>query len=308
MVASRMDKSTASDIPAGNWVDRWLPVGTRPYARMARFDRPIGWWLLLFPCWWSVALASVGWPSLWMMFLFWLGAVVMRGAGCTFNDITDREFDAQVARTADRPLPSGDVSVGQAIAWLVVQSLVGLLVLIQFNDFAVMLGIASLGLIVIYPFMKRVTYWPQFFLGLAFNWGALLGWAAVRGDLDTPALLLYIAGIFWTLGYDTIYAHQDKEDDLIVGVKSSALALGERTRPALLIFYTGAIVFTGVAGWEAGLTWPFYLFLSAAAAQLAWQAGELEIEDPFDCLAKFKSNRLYGWLILAGIIAGRVAA
>jgi 4-hydroxybenzoate polyprenyltransferase len=301
-----MEKTAASDIPSGNWVDRWLPEGTRPYARMARFDRPIGWWLLLFPCWWSVALASDGWPSLWMMFLFWLGAVVMRGAGCTFNDITDREFDAKVARTADRPLPSGAVSVGQAIVWLVVQSLIGLLVLIPFNDFAIMLGIASLSLIAIYPFMKRITYWPQFVLGLAFNWGALLGWAAERGDLATPAALLYIAGIFWTLGYDTIYAHQDKEDDLIVGVKSSALALGERTRPALLAFYVGAIVFTGLAGWTAGLAWPFYLVLAAGAAQLAWQAGEVKTEDAFDCLAKFKSNRLYGWLILGGIVAGRV--
>jgi 4-hydroxybenzoate polyprenyltransferase len=306
MLPLRMDKSTASDIPSGNWIDRWLPEGTRPYARMARFDRPIGWWLLLFPCWWSVALASAGWPSLWMMFLFWLGAVVMRGAGCTFNDITDREFDAKVARTADRPLPSGAVSVGQAIVWLVMQSLIGLLVLIQFNDFAIMLGIASLSLIVIYPFMKRITYWPQFVLGLAFNWGALLGWAAERGDLAMPAVLLYIAGIFWTLGYDTIYAHQDKEDDLIVGVKSSALALGERTRPALLAFYVGAIVFTGLAGWTAGLAWPFYLVLAAAAAQLAWQAGEVKTEDPVDCLAKFKSNRFYGWLILGGIVAGRV--
>lgn len=303
-----MDKSTASDIPSGNWIDRWLPEGVRPYARMARFDRPIGWWLLLFPCWWSIALASEGGPSLWLISLFWLGAVVMRGAGCTFNDISDREFDAQVARTADRPLPSGDVSVGQAIAWLVVQSLIGLLVLIQFNDFAVMLGIASLALIVIYPFMKRITYWPQFVLGLAFNWGALLGWAAVQGDLARPAVLLYVAGICWTLGYDTIYAHQDKEDDLIVGVKSSALVLGPRTRPALLIFYTGAILFTGAAGWEAGLAWPFYLFLAAGAAQLAWQAAEIDTEDPFDCLAKFKSNRLYGWLLFAGIVAGRVVA
>jgi 4-hydroxybenzoate polyprenyltransferase len=302
-----MDKSTASDIPSGNWVDRWLPAGARPYARMARFDRPIGWWLLLFPGWWSVALAAEGWPSLWLMALFWIGAIVMRGAGCAFNDITDRDFDAKVARTADRPIPSGQVSVAQAAAWMIALALVGFAVLVQFNSFAIWVGVASLGLVVIYPFMKRITYWPQFFLGLAFNWGALLGWAAVTGEIAAPALLLYVAGILWTLGYDTIYAHQDKEDDLLVGVKSSALALGSNTRPALLVFYAAAIALTGLAGWQAGETWPFYVLLAAGAAQLAWQAGGVALDDPHDCLAKFKSNRLYGWLILGGIVAGRVA-
>jgi 4-hydroxybenzoate polyprenyltransferase len=230
----------------------------------------------------------------------------MRGAGCTFNDITDREFDARVARTANRPIPSGQVTVKQAVVWMVVLSLVGCAVLSQFNAFAIWVGIASLVLVAIYPFMKRVTYWPQFFLGLAFNWGALLGWAAVRGTIEAPAVILYIAGILWTLGYDTIYAHQDKEDDVLIGVKSSALALGEATRPWLYVFYAGAVVFTAWSGFAAGLGWPFYVALCAGAAQLAWQAARIALDDPHDCLAKFKSNRLYGWLLLGGIIAGRL--
>ncbi|MDP7544118.1 MAG: UbiA family prenyltransferase, partial [Alphaproteobacteria bacterium] len=182
----------------------------------------------------------------------------------------------------------------------------GLAILLQFNRFAVIVGAASLFLIVIYPFMKRITYWPQFFLGLAFNWGALLGWAAVRGDLGPPAYLLYAAGIFWTLGYDTIYAHQDKEDDALVGIKSLALKLGARTRPYLYAFYTAAILLTAASGWAAGLSWPFYALLGLGAVQLAWQARDIDLDDPFDCLVKFKSNRLFGWLLFAAMIAGNV--
>jgi 4-hydroxybenzoate polyprenyltransferase len=307
-----MDNTAFSDIPSGNWVDRYLPRPVRPYARMARFDRPIGTWLLLFPGWWSVAMASdieaAPWTFLWLMVLFGIGAMAMRGAGCTFNDITDHEFDAKVARTANRPIPSGQVSVKQAVAWMIALSLVGCAVLLQFNPFAILVGIASLLLVAIYPFMKRITYWPQFFLGLAFNWGALLGWAAVRGEIEAPALILYVAGIFWTLGYDTIYAHQDKEDDVLIGVKSSALALGETTRSWLCIFYAASTALTAWAGYVAGLAWPFYAALAAGAAQLAWQAARIALDDPHDCLAKFKSNRLYGWLLLGGIIAGQLVA
>ncbi len=244
----------------------------------------------------------------WLMALFGIGAMVMRGAGCSFNDITDRDFDAQVARTAKRPIPSGQVSVKQAIFWMVALSLTGFVVLLQFDLFAILVGIASLGLIAVYPFMKRITYWPQFVLGLAFNWGALLGWAAVRDDIEAPALLLYVAGIFWTLGYDTIYAHQDKEDDVLIGVKSSALALGERTRPWLFIFYAGAIVFTALSAWQAALAWPFYVALALGAAQLIWQSARIDLDDPHDCLAKFKSNRLYGWWILGGIVISQLIA
>ena len=304
-----MDNTAFSDIPSGNWVDRVLPASARPYARMARFDRPIGTWLLLFPGWWSVALASDiradPWTFVWLMVLFGIGAMVMRGAGCTFNDITDRDFDAQVARTANRPIPSGQVSVKQAVAWMIALSLTGFAVLVQFNWFAIWVGVASLFLVAIYPFMKRVTYWPQFFLGLAFNWGALLGWAAVRAEIAAPAIILYIAGIVWTLGYDTIYAHQDKEDDVLIGVKSSALALGEATKTWLFIFYGATIALTAWSGYAAGMTWPFYVALAVGAAQLGWQAARIALDDPHDCLAKFKSNRVYGWLLLAGIVAAQ---
>ena len=301
-----MSDLSASDIPKGNWVERLLPAPLRPYARMARFDRAIGTWLLLFPCWWSLSLAAEGWPSMYLFVLFGLGALVMRGAGCTFNDITDREFDGRVARTADRPIPSGAVSVTQAVIYMGALALIGLAIRLQFNGFAVIVGAASLVLIVIYPFMKRVTYWPQFFLGLAFNWGALLGWAAVRGDLGLPAYLLYAAGIFWTLGYDTIYAHQDKEDDALVGIKSLAIKFGPATRPYLYIFYAIAILLTAASGWAAGLSWPFYALVAAGAVQLAWQARDIDLDDPVDCLVKFKSNRLFGWLVVAAMIAGRV--
>ena len=224
----------ASDIPKGGWIDRWSPLAARPYLRLARLDRPIGTWLLLIPCWWGAALAGPSLATLaLLMALFAAGAIVMRGAGCTFNDIVDRDIDRRVARTADRPVASGQISVPAAWAFLVAQSLVGLAVLLSLNTQAILWGLGSLGLVAIYPFMKRVTWWPQFVLGLAFNWGALVGYVAATGAMATPSLLLYAAGIAWTLGYDTIYAHQDKQDDEIVGVKSSARYLGQRTRPFL---------------------------------------------------------------------------
>jgi 4-hydroxybenzoate polyprenyltransferase len=240
-----------------------------------------------------------------LLALFGIGAMVMRGAGCTLNDLVDRDFDAQVARTRTRPLPSGAISPAQAVVFMAAQLAVGAAVLLSFNRFAVGVGLAVLVLIATYPFMKRITYWPQFFLGLNFNWGALLGWAAVRGDLDWAPALLYAGGIAWTLGYDTIYAHQDKEDDVRIGVKSSALALGSRTRPWLFIFYAGAAALWVAAGASAGLAWPYYVGLTLATAQLAWQAARVDIDDPDDCLAKFRSNRLAGWLLLLGIIAAR---
>jgi 4-hydroxybenzoate polyprenyltransferase len=285
-----------------------LPPRLRPYASLMRLDRPIGTWLLLFPCWWGIALATDGWPSLVLMAVFAVGAVVMRGAGCTYNDIVDREFDGRVARTADRPIPSGAVSVRQAAAFLVAQLVVGLAILLSLSPTAIWLGVLSLALVFTYPLMKRVTWWPQFFLGLAFNWGALMGYAAVADTLAVPSLLLYAAGILWTLGYDTIYAHQDKEDDALIGVKSSALRLGERTRPALFAFYAGAAALLAAAGAAAQLGWPFYVLLAAGAAQLGWQAATVATDRPSDCLAKFKSNRLFGWLMLAGIVAGQLAA
>ncbi len=298
--------SSATDVPDESWIDRLAPEGMRPYLRLARADRPIGTWLLLLPCWWSLSLASPSWPDGKMLVLFVIGSLVMRGAGCTVNDIVDREFDARVARTAARPIPSGQVSVRQAVVFLALQLLLGLVVLLQFNAFAIGLGIGSLVLIVLYPFMKRITYWPQLFLGLTFNWGALLGWAAVKGGLGLSAAVLYAAGIFWTLGYDTIYAHQDKEDDILIGVKSTALKFGAATGPWLIGFYAITVCLLAMTGYLAEMAWPFYLALIMGASQLAWQIRTVDITDPKNCLAKFKSNRNFGLIILAGIIAGQV--
>ncbi len=298
----------ASDIAETSWIDRSAPSALRPYLRLARMDRPIGTWLLLLPCWWGLSLASNSWPDPWYLLLFAFGSLVMRGAGCTVNDLADREFDARVARTAQRPIPSGEISVWQALAFLGLQLTLGLLVLMQFNTFSIVLGMSSLGLVAVYPFMKRITYWPQFFLGLTFNWGALMGWAVVHGDLAPAAVALYTAGIVWTLGYDTIYAHQDKEDDAIVGIKSTAIKFGDRTKPWLAAFYSLAIVLLGTAGRLADLYWPFYVVLGAAAVHLVWQIRTLDIDDPKNCLSRFKSNRHFGLVVLAGIVAGRVVA
>ena len=299
--------SDAAQTAALSWVDRYPPARLRPYLKLWRADKPIGVWLLLWPCWWSLALAAAGgWPEVRLLALFALGSLVLRGAGCTFNDIVDRDIDARVARTRDRPLASGALSLVQALAFMGLLLVIGLIVLLQLNAAAIALGAASLPLILAYPFMKRITYWPQAFLGLTFNWGALLGWTAATGSLAWPAVALYAACIAWTLGYDTIYAHQDKEDDMLVGVKSSALRLGQRTRPVLFVFYGVAVALLGLAGALAGLAWPFYLGLAAAAAQLAWQAGKVDIDNPADCRAKFTSNNWLGAIIFAAIVAGRL--
>ena len=303
-----MNQTLAGDIPIGNWVDHRLPAVLRPYARLMRLDRPIGTWLLLLPCWWSIALAAQGWPDLWLMALFGVGALVMRGAGCTFNDWADRDFDGLVERTRTRPIPSGAISPRQALLFLVAELVVGLVILLQFNRFAILVGAAALLLVFPYPYMKRITYWPQAWLGLTFNWGALLGCAAVLGGLSWPALVMYASGLFWTLGYDTIYAHQDKEDDALIGVKSTALRLGAHTKPWLLLFFALAVSLLGLSGWLTDLAWPFYALLAAAWLQSIWQVSDLEMDDSTDCLTKFKSNRVFGFLVLAGIVAGKVFA
>jgi 4-hydroxybenzoate polyprenyltransferase len=294
----------------GNWVDTRAPPWSRPYLRLARFDRPIGSWLLLMPCWWSAALAAgvagqIGQLPL-VIALFFVGAFVMRGAGCTWNDITDRDLDALVERTRSRPIPAGQVSVPQAAAFLVVQALIGLLVLLQFNRFAVMTGIASLIIVAVYPFMKRITWWPQTVLGLAFSWGALMGFAATLGRIDAAALALYAGSIAWVIGYDTIYAHQDAEDDALIGIKSTALLFGARTWPALLAFYAAAVVLIGAALALAGAHWPAWLGLAAFAAHLGWQIRRLEISDPALCKRIFHSNRDAGLLLFAGLLADAV--
>jgi 4-hydroxybenzoate polyprenyltransferase len=290
-----------------NWVDTRAPLWSRPYLRLSRLDRPIGSWLLLMPCWWSAALAAGIAQDIsrlpLILVLFLIGAFAMRGAGCTWNDITDRDLDAQVERTRSRPIPAGQVSVPQAAAFLVLQALIGLAVLLQFNRFAVGCGIASLVIVAIYPFMKRITYWPQIVLGLAFSWGALMGFAVTFGRIDTTALVLYAGSIAWVIGYDTIYAHQDAEDDALIGIKSTALLFGARTRPALMVFYGLAVALIGVALALAGAGWMAWLGLAAFAAHLCRQIARLEIGDPALCLKIFKSNRDAGLLLFAGLLA-----
>ena len=303
-VAARVADAT------GNWVDTHAPSWSRPYLRLARFDRPIGSWLLLMPCWWSAALASgvagnLGQLPLTIV-LFFVGAFVMRGAGCTWNDITDRKLDALVERTRSRPIPAGQVSVPRAATFLVVQALIGLLVLLQFNRFAVMTGIASLLIVAIYPFMKRITYWPQIVLGLAFSWGALMGFAVLLGRIDAAALWLYAGSISWVIGYDTIYAHQDAEDDALIGIKSTALLFGARTRPALTAFYALAVVLIGVALALAKAGAFGWIALAMFAAHLAWQIVRLDISDTALCLRVFKSNRDAGLLLFVGLLADAV--
>jgi 4-hydroxybenzoate polyprenyltransferase len=294
----------------GNWVDTRAPSWSRPYLRLSRLDRPIGSWLLLMPCWWSAALATgapgdIGRLPL-ILALFFVGAFAMRGAGCTWNDITDRDLDARVERTRSRPIPAGQVSVPQAAAFLLAQALIGLAVLLQFNRFAMLTGIASLVIVAIYPFMKRITWWPQIVLGLAFSWGAPMGFAVVQGRIDAAALALYAGSIAWVIGYDTIYAHQDADDDALIGVKSTARLFGPRTRQALVGFYALAVVLIGVALALAGARFPAWIGLAAFAAHLAWQISRLEISDPALCLRIFQSNRDAGLLLFAGLLADAV--
>ncbi|MGH6945364.1 MAG: 4-hydroxybenzoate octaprenyltransferase [Geminicoccaceae bacterium] len=287
-----------------SWVER-LPAWLRPYAVLARWDRPIGTWLLLWPCWWAAALAPGG-PDLVHLLLFGIGAIAMRGAGCVVNDLADREFDAKVERTRLRPLASGELGVRQALGFLAAQLLIGALVLANFNVPTIAVALASTPLILVYPFMKRITWWPQAFLGITFNWGALVGWTAATGALAPAALVLYVAGFFWTLGYDTIYAHQDKADDALIGIKSSARRLGASTRPWLLGFYAIALALLALAGAFAGMRIGFYLLLPAVAAHFLWQVRTLELDDPASCLARFRSNRELGLLVALAILAGKV--
>ncbi len=295
----------------GNWVDRIAPGFTRPYLRLARLDRPIGSWLLLMPCLWSTLMAAVAegrrWPYPFFLILFSIGAVVMRGAGCTWNDIIDRDIDANVARTRSRPIPSGQVSAKQAFIFAIALSLTGFLILIQFNWFAIATGIASLLIVALYPFAKRVTFWPQFVLGLAFSWGALMGWAAVFGRLDPVAFLLYAGSIAWVIGYDTIYAHQDRSDDELIGVRSTARLFGLETKPALILLYSAAVFLIGVAGLLSGGGLFMLAGLAAFATHLAWQIFRIDVHDSSLCLALFRSNRDAGLLLFAGLLIDVIA-
>jgi len=330
--ASGPDDLVADALPE-SWVYRLLPRHLWPYAQLARWERPIGWWLLLWPCWWSMVLAfgAIAQNGLltdatqgeWFASLcialvaFLLGAVFMRGAGCTFNDIVDTGIDAKVQRTASRPIPSGRVSKKAATGFLLLQAFGGFLCLLAlcalparsgFNVFAFGLAIASLVVVFFYPFAKRITDWPQFFLGLAFSWGALMGWAVLFADLKAPAFWLYVGSIAWVIGYDTIYAHQDREDDALVGVRSTARLFGERTKPALVLLYGFALMSFGMACWEAGAGWPAYLGLVAGAVHMAWQLHRLDIDDADKCLALFQSNRQFGWIVFAGFTLSALLA
>ncbi|MGH7028134.1 4-hydroxybenzoate octaprenyltransferase [Brevundimonas sp.] len=319
-----MSTAPLPDAARQNWVDRYAPEGLKPWLKLGRFDRPIGIWLLLLPGWQGIMLAlnqydrPFGFYELWLIAGFAIGASLMRGAGCAVNDIVDRDFDAQVARTAMRPIPAGQISVKQAWAFVAGLCLISLCILLSMNLTSVLLGALSLGLVAAYPFMKRITWWPQAWLGLTFNWGALLGFAAATGGLFSlgwlhaeglnqmghlalSALLLYAGGVFWTLGYDTIYALQDIEDDVMAGVKSSARRLGSQVKPGVAVFYVLAVLLAGAAGFTAGLGPVFYVGLAAYALHLAWQVKALKPEDGVLALRLFKSNREAGLILLAAI-------
>jgi 4-hydroxybenzoate polyprenyltransferase len=298
---------THTDIKQNGWQVTIFPKNIQPLAILMRLDRPIGWWLLLLPGWWSIVLANGGIQNMdtqsWiLMLLFWIGAIIMRGAGCVMNDIWDRDLDNKVERTKDRPIASGQVSLKQALAFLAILLGFGALILFQMNAFTILLGFCAIPLIIAYPLMKRITYWPQAFLGITFNFGALMGWAAVMGEIAAPAILLYIGGFFWTLGYDTIYAHQDKEDDLSVGIKSSALVLGNRSKTWIFGFFLLAFTFMAIAILSVKGTLVTFILLLLPMAHMAWQLQSWRADNHDSSLAIFKSNRFYGLLLLMTIM------
>jgi 4-hydroxybenzoate polyprenyltransferase len=301
------DRRVADSVPT-SWVDR-APGALRPYLRLARYDRPVGFWLLALPCWFGLAAArletGLGWIDLYYALLFGVGALAMRGAGCTYNDIVDRDLDAQVARTANRPLAAGTLGLKSAWVFLIAQCLVGLVVLVQLPVPAILTALAALILVAGYPFMKRITWWPQAWLGLTFNWGVPVAGATALGTPFAPEIvLLYLSSLFWTVGYDTIYACQDKEDDALIGVKSSALALGGRVRLGVALSYAGAALLAGAAGVAGGAGLLFALGFALYAAHLARQAVRFDPENGGDCLTRFKSNRTAGLLLVAAFLLG----
>ena len=295
-----------TDIRSAGWVAR-LPQAWRPYALLMRLDRPIGSWLLFLPGLWAFAMVAPDWrQGLWLTALFGLGAVLMRGAGCVVNDLWDRDLDRQVERTAGRPLASGALRARHALVFLALVLAVALLILLQLNRTAQLLGVASLIPVVLYPLAKRVTDWPQAVLGVIFSWAAPMGYAAVTGGFDLAAFALWAAGFFWILGYDTIYAHQDREDDALVGIRSSALRLGDKTRPFLILCYGLTMALLALAGWLAGLAPLYLLGLALPGAMLARQVIQLDIADPALCLRLFKANRDVGLAIAAAFLLGRL--
>jgi len=308
------DDRMVADALRGSWVHRLLPRSLWPFAQLARWERPIGWRLLLWPCWWSLLLANHAgvrvafgpgqWLEIaWQLALFAIGAIFMRGAGCTYNDLVDRDIDAKVARTRSRPLPSGRVTPAQALAFLLLQAFAGLIVLLQFNRLTILIGCLSLVTVAVYPFMKRITWWPQLFLGFAFSWGALVGWPAAAGRFELPALVLYAGCIFWVIGYDTMYALQDIEDDALAGVRSTARLFGDRAKEAISILYAAALLLFAVAFWMTSVNWPAWVGLAGGALHLLWQVRTLDLKDPARCLRLFKSNSHFGWILFGGLVA-----
>ena len=296
-----------ADAPLRNWVDRYAPPSWRPFLRLGRFDRPIGAWLLLFPCFWSQTLAEIGtgqpYPQPHYLILFAVGAFVMRAAGCAFNDYVDRDIDRHVKRTASRPIPSGQISPEAALIFVVAASLVGLLVLLQFNTATIAMSIASLIIVAIYPYSKRITRFPQLVLGLVFSWGALVGWTAIKGSLGGPARVLYLGCVLWTIGYDTIYALQDKDDDAILGIGSSATLFGDDTISYVGALYGCAVILWLLAGAMAGTHLIYYLALTLVFLQMSWQVSTLDTTDPANCLRRFRSNRDVGIAVFLGLVA-----
>lgn len=307
-----------SDAYFGNWVDHRAPAWSRPYLRLSRADRPIGTWLLLIPCWWSLLLATAstgrfGWYDAWIMLACTIGSFLMRGAGCTWNDITDRDIDAKVERTKSRPIPSGQVTVKQAMVWMGAQALISFGVLLTFNWATILLGIAALLPVAIYPFAKRFTWWPQAFLGIAFNWGALVGWVAHTGSLNPAPIALYAAGIAWTLFYDTIYAYQDTEDDALIGVKSTARLFGENSRKWLMIFLMVTVALAALAVILAltSTVNPLTLVIALGGTwfmgwHLAWQLHKLDTDNPETCMKLFRSNRDAGLLFVLFLATSQI--
>ncbi len=296
-----------ADAPASNWVDRLAPPSLRPYLRLGRFDRPIGIWLLLFPCWWSQTLAEVAsdapFPNIWYLTLFAIGAAAMRASGCAYNDLVDRDIDGRVQRTKNRPIPSGQITPIEAIIFIVATALIGLLVLVNFNRATIWLAMASLLIVAAYPFAKRLISYPQLVLGLAFNWGALVGWVAIKGSLDWAPIVLYIGCVLWTIGYDTIYAHQDKEDDALLGLGSTALRFGDDTVSYVGALYGLAVVLWLLAGALAGAHLVYFLAVTLVFLQMSWQVSTLDIRDPANCLRRFRSNRDVGIAVFLGLVA-----
>jgi 4-hydroxybenzoate polyprenyltransferase len=296
------------DAAPSNWVDRHAPRWLQPWLRLGRFDRPTGIWLLMLPGWQGIALAAAQHrqpPSPLLLLLFFLGAALMRAAGCAYNDIVDRDIDAKVARTAGRPIPAGQISVRQAWVFIAVCCAASFTILLTFNRVAIALGVASLALVAAYPFMKRITWWPQAWLGLVFSWGALVGWPAVRGNLDWPALLLWFGSIAWIIGYDTLYAIQDIEDDALVGVKSSARRLGDKAALGVGIVYSAAVLLWAAAIWMVRPEWLALVALAPAAIHLANQALRADPRDGEGALKLFRSNRVCGLLVfLAMLVVG----